>query len=306
VREASGPVMGTTAHVAVAGGTPDLPARALRRLADLERRWSRFRDDSELSKVNAAAGTPCVVSSDTLLLVELLCRAWRESNGRFDPTQLDALVALGYSGSFPEHLDTARASAAVEPAVGCAGVRVDRGSRLVWLPPGLQLDPGGLGKGLAADLVAHELRAAGADGVLVNVGGDLAVSGAPDSGGPWHVRIEHPDDPNESVADIVCCDGGIATTSRRRRAWTLADGTAAHHVLDPADGRPSRVPWVSATVIADTAWQAEVGAKVAFLDGALRRAHGVHAAVLVHGDGTVQQCFDDQSHIVRVREEVAS
>jgi thiamine biosynthesis lipoprotein len=276
------------------------------RLADLERRWSRFRDDSELSRVNAAAGSPCVVSSDTLLLIELLCRAWRDSNGRFDPTQVDALVDLGYAGSFPEAVNGAHAIARVRPAAGCAGVRIDHASRLVWLPSGLQLDPGGLGKGLAADLVAHELRAAGADGVLVDVGGDLAVSGALESGAPWHVRVEHPADPNASVADIVCGGGGIATTSRARRAWALADDTEAHHVLDPVDGCPSRVPWISATVVADTAWQAEVGAKVAFLDGAVSRAHGVHAAILVYPDGAVVPLLDDQSHILRVREEVAS
>ena len=306
MREASGPVMGTAAHIMVAGGSPELPARALQRLVELEHRWSRVRDNSELSRLNAAAGTPCVVSTDTVFLVELLCRAWRESNGRFDPTQVGALVGLGYSGSFPEQLDTADAIAAVRPAAGCAGVHVDRASRLVWLPPGLQLDPGGLGKGLAADLVVHELRTAGAEGVLVDVGGDLAVWGAPTPGAGWHVRVEHPDDPNASVADIHCVQGGIATTSRRRRTWTLSDGTAAHHVLDPVDGRPSRVPWVSATVVADTAWQAEVGAKVAFLDGAVRRAHGVHAAILVHADGTVEPLLEDQSHIVRMREAVAS
>jgi thiamine biosynthesis lipoprotein len=284
----------------VVGGDADLPDVALRRLADLEASWSRFRADSELSRLNDAAGTPCIVSGDTALLVSLFARAWRDTNGRFDPTQSDALIALGYGRSWPDGVDGEHACAAPRRSVGCADVRVDRRTNLVWLPAGIRLDPGGLGKGLAADLVVRELRAAGADGALVNVGGDLRVWGRPPEGDAWHVRVEHPGDPDASVADVVLANGGVATTSRARRAWTLADGTVAHHVLDPADGLPARVPWVSATVVAGSAWEAEVGAKVAFLDGTLQSAYGV-AGALVFEDGSVRPLRADQSHIMRAR-----
>ena len=93
--------MGTSAHVLVVGGRTGASEQAEERLRDLERRWSRFLPESELSLLNAAGGAPCIVSTDTIRLVETLQHAWRLTDGRFDPTVHDAMVELGYESSWP-------------------------------------------------------------------------------------------------------------------------------------------------------------------------------------------------------------
>ena len=150
--------MGSDAHVVVVGGP-----------ADLEGRWSRFLPDSEISELTRRTGEWVRLSPDTVLLVERALEAWRLTVGRFDPTVLGAVIRAGYDRSF-EALDPSRAGGS-PLTVGAAGIEVD-GDR-VRLPSGVGFDPGGIGKGLAADLVVAETRAAGAAGACVNLGGDL-------------------------------------------------------------------------------------------------------------------------------------
>jgi thiamine biosynthesis lipoprotein len=291
-------VMGTDAHVIVVGGAREATARAAARLDALEQRWSRFLPDSELSRLNAADGMPCVVSADTLLLVNLLRRAWRDTHGRFDPTMHDALVSLGYERSWPD-VDAVDELPAATAARGCAEITIDHNTRMVWLPAGLHLDAGGLGKGLAADLVAGELVEGGAAGAMVNVGGDLRVIGEPPKGEHWRLRVEHPADSEQTVAEIPIAGGGIATTSRGRRTWS-AGGQTVHHVLDPQTGQAADRPWVTATVVAGTAWWAEALAKVAFLDGTLSGHRA--AALFVDEDGTVRTSGDDAQRWFQIPE----
>lgn len=146
-------------------------------------------------------------------------------------------------------------------------MQVDRVRGSVRLPDGVMLDPGGIGKGLAADIVADELRRAGAAGALVNVGGDLRVCGrAPFSGG-WLVGIEDPFDRAKRIAVHRLGDGGVATTTPVHRRWSRP-GHPFHHVIDPRTGAPPPTDVASVTVLASHAWQAEVVAKAAALAGA--------------------------------------
>ena len=224
--------MGSSAHVMVVGGSEALLDLAVERLADLEQRWSRFLPTSELSALNAAGGMPVLVSTDTARLVADLCRAWLLTGGRFDPTVHDAMVATGYDRTFAD-LDGrngsfARSSLAGPIGRGCADIHVDRRLGLVQLPDGVHLDGGGLGKGLAADLIAADLRRAGAAGVLVSVGGDLCVSGTPPDGtSAWRIDVEAPDDATEIIAQVVLTEGGVATSTsqppRRASIWGLMD-----------------------------------------------------------------------------------
>lgn len=272
-------VMGTDADVIVVGHGPD-PAALIERLRHLEQLWSRFRDDSELSRLGHAEGAPTVVSHETAMLVERSLYAAARSGGRFDPTVLEALVAAGYDRDFDDvrsgsgtqvHRTRATADRAAPVVPGTDGIRVDVSSGLVVLPPGVRLDAGGIGKGLAADLTAVEAVDAGADAALVSVGGDLRVAGtAPDEG--WEIEVDHHCGP---PARVNLRTGALATSSTLRRRWTTGDGIA-HHVIDPRTGRPADGPAVSVSVLAPEAWWAEalattilVGFGEADLDGQL-------------------------------------
>jgi FAD:protein FMN transferase len=261
--------MGTSAHVVVVGGTGGLDRyldAAEHRLEQLEARWSRFRPTSELCALNDAGGNPVVVSSDTALLVEHCVRAWRMTAGAFDPTVHDAMVANGYDRDFAAVPAATSDVATRSAAPGLAGIVVDRARGFVWLPAGVRIDPGGIGKGLAADLVCRELRDAGVPGVCVNLGGDLRVVGDAPDGTAWNVSIEDPFDAGRELARVALSNGAMATSSRLRRTWTRA-GELVHHVVDPATGKPARTPLVAATVVAPSGWLAEVGATYALLAG---------------------------------------
>jgi thiamine biosynthesis lipoprotein len=247
------------------------------RLERLERTWSRFLPDSELSRANASPGTWVPVSPETVLLVRRALEARDRTGGLYDPTLLHEVVGAGYARSFDRLAsdpgsgrdasgDVATDLEAAERAA--AGVvELDPVGGALRVAVGCGFDPGGIGKGTAADLVVGELLEAGADGACVNVGGDLRVAGAGPAGADWVVAVEDPRDPASSVAELVLADGALATSSRCRRCWTGPDGRPAHHLIDPRTGRPAQTPVLAATVVAATGWQAEALAKAAFLGG---------------------------------------
>ncbi len=269
--------MGSDAHIIVVGGSPAHLEGARHRLADLERRWSRFLPESDVSRLNRHAGRAIPVAPDTVLLVERAVEAWRLTRGSFDPTVLGAVVGAGYDRSFEEligrpgghgadrraHAEARHPSSWRPPtASACGAITWDR--VLVTLPAGVGFDPGGIGKGLAADLVAGDVLSAGAAGVCVNVGGDVRVAGTGPDGG-WTVAVEHPWAASP-VALVGLTEGALATSTTLLRRWTV-DGEGAHHVVDPATGRPAVTSLNLATVVAGEAWRAEVLATAVLLDG---------------------------------------
>ncbi|MFI5046169.1 MAG: FAD:protein FMN transferase [Acidimicrobiia bacterium] len=253
--------MGTSVHVLV-HGDPALLAFARERIDHLERRWSRFLATSEVSALNALAGTPVVVSDDTVELVAAAVDAWRATNGRFDPTVLGDVLRAGYDTSY-EIVATRGGLGSSTLQHGCGGIRFDRVTCIVELPAGVGFDPGGIGKGLAADLVADELLAAGALGACVNIGGDVRVEGLAPDDGSWVVAIEEPVSDRE-IAAVRLGAGGVATSTTARRTWTAGRATM-HHIIDPDTGSPAVSEIVSATAISRSARSAEVMAKAAVL-----------------------------------------
>jgi thiamine biosynthesis lipoprotein len=266
IREIRFRVMGSAAHVVVVGGAPGAAHAARRRLDDLERRWSRFIPTSELSRLNAAGGAHCIMSADSVRLVQLSVHGWWATGGLFDPTVLAAVVSAGYDRSFEYLDDPGVPSGPALPAPGCGGITADIRSRLVRLPQGVTLDPGGIGKGLAADIVAEEQLAAGADGVCVNVGGDVRVAGEAPSASGWIVGVEDPRRPDHDLVRVALADGAVATSSTLLRRWQRC-GSVVHHLVDPSTGAPAAHPAEVASVIAGEAWWAEVVAKAALLRG---------------------------------------
>jgi len=257
--------MGTEAELLVVDPPGGVLAHARARLAGLEARWSRFQHDSEISAMNRANGRPVVVSPETFTLVALAVLGWLATGGRFDPTVLEALEAAGYDRSFGQvHALQGAAKPSPGPAPGLEGIVLDPEAGTVTLPPGTRFDPGGIGKGYAADLLCAELRAGGAAGVCINVGGDLRVSGTPSGNDAWVVAVPHPHGGRAAVLELS--DGAVATSSPARRAWRRG-GQLRHHLIDPSTGQPARTGTLQVSVLAAEAWQAEVAAKAAFLAG---------------------------------------
>lgn len=280
------PAMGTHAHVLLLGdGMPPLDD-VVARIDSLEAAWSRFRPESEVSRLNAGGGRPTLVSHPTAMLLERSVWAWRRTGGLFDPTVLPAVRAAGYDRSFADLPETSTLGA-VAPAPGGDGIEVDTTLDLVRLPDGVQVDPGGLGKGLAADLVATAAVDLGAAGAMVSIGGDLRVAGTPPAQG-WEVELDHH---VVAPARVNVLDGAVATSTTLRRRWRTTGGEA-HHVIDPRTGRPSTGELVACSVVAAEAWWAEAVATALLvgwgepgthdlLDGLLVDA----GALLTHADG---------------------
>ncbi len=232
---------------------------------DLERRWSRFRPDSEVAALNAVAGSLTIVSSETFELIARSERARRLSRGLFNPLMLDQLEAAGYDRSWDTIVDRDDPPWPAMPA-SCEPIELFEDIRGVRLPPGTRFDPGGLGKGCAGDLVADRLATLGAATVQIELGGDVRLSGPHWSGGDWPVIVAASIDGSDGVATIRIAEGGVATSSSVRRSWQRG-ATRMHHLIDPRTGRPADTDLATATVVAPTLWFAEVVAKAIIVLG---------------------------------------
>ena len=264
---ASWPAMGTTATVLLNGSDPscglDLARRTMRQLED---RWSRFLPGSDVARINAAQGRTVPVDAATATLVADAVAWWQRTGGRFDPTVLAAVRDAGYVRTFAAGPGPIGTGARVP---GCAGIEVDRGATTVCLPRGVGLDLGGIGKGRAVDLVSGALAAY--DGGLVDLGGDLRVWGtAPNRTTGWPIAVEDPRTATP-VALLGLHVGAVATSTTLRRRWQVG-GRTAHHLIDPATGRPVDGELVSVTVVAGLTTGAEVLAKAAVVSGSIETA----------------------------------
>jgi thiamine biosynthesis lipoprotein len=258
--------MSTRASVQLVGGTEADLVDARLLLDDLERRWTRFRDDSELSSLNAAGGRRTVVSALTARLVDEAVRWWEATGGRFDPTVLPALEDAGYVRTFeagPGPVGTGR------EVPGCAGIEVDLATGAVRAPAGVALDLGGIGKGAAVDALVDHLQPVAIGGV-VDLGGDLRAWGTPTEGDGWPIAVEDVRD-GSRAALLWLTSGAVATSTSLRRRW--ADGHRnAHHLIDPRTGRPADGDLVAVTVVAGRATGADVLAKAALVSGSVEAA----------------------------------
>ena len=251
--------------------TLDGPASAGRdarlRLVELEALWSRFAPGSDIDRLNRAAGAPVHVSRATITLLNTMVEAAKETDGRYDPTVLPALIDAGYRAS----IDDADRITTLSPGshrscVGLTEVAIDADTRTVTMPADVALDPGGIGKGLAADLVAEQLVLDGAAGALVSIGGDLAAAGESPQAHGWEVEVEDPHDPVHALARLGVPSGGVATSSTVSRRWNVGT-TSTHHVIDPRTGAASTTDLAAVTVVAPRAWLAEAHATGALLGG---------------------------------------
>ncbi|MFN8080324.1 MAG: FAD:protein FMN transferase [Kineosporiaceae bacterium] len=275
------------------------PARAelTARLEQLDVACSRFRDDSEVVRLDGADGQPTRVSPLLADAVAVALDGARRTSGALDPTMGHRLSALGYDRTFSQvaATDGSTPGAAPQPPmtigvsapVSWRDVRLDRHRGLLQVPTGVRLDLGATAKAWAADQAAAVLAARHGCGVLVSLGGDVAMAGTPPEGG-WPIAVQQTQD-DEPDQVIVLTGGGLATSGTAARRW-IRDGELLHHVLDPRTGMPARTPWRAVTVAAASCLEANLASTTTIVRGAAGltwlRARDLPAR-LVGEDGSV-------------------
>jgi thiamine biosynthesis lipoprotein len=264
-------------HVSTLVARPDDLPRARdiveAQLRALDEACSRFRDDSELARLNAADGKVVHVSELLLDAVAAGVRAAELTEGEVDPTLGDALELAGYDRDFAELTPIGDAPLTTRPSVRVRrrpqwrAIQLDRQRRTIRLPGGVRVDLGATAKALAADQAALAAWEATGGGVLVNLGGDIRVAGPPPDGG-WQVRVT--DEPgagsDESGQTVAIQAGGVATSSTTSRRWLHA-GQGKHHILDPANGEPARAVWRAVSVAAASCLDANTASTAAVVRG---------------------------------------
>lgn len=268
LRRGSFPAMSTTVTIA---GT-DVGEGEIRRAvatgealaAGWEARFSRFRPDSTLSRLNAAGGAAVAVDAIFLDLLDTMRAAAIRTGGRFDPSILPALEAAGYTETIDVVRAAPRAVAPPRPAAGVPAwraVAIDRERLTVALPPGMRIDAGGIAKGAFVDALAARLE--GWPGGYVDAGGDLRFWGNAPNGEHWTVGIEDPRRPDVDLTALridTAGLAGVATSAANRRRW-VAGGATHHHLIDPATGESLVDAIASVTALAPSVTQAEVATK---------------------------------------------
>jgi FAD:protein FMN transferase len=252
---------------------------------------TRFDPSSDLCALNRDARRAVPASQLLRAAVVAGVYAARNSGGLVDPTLVRSLERAGYARSRDGHLPVPltealahaprRRPAAPDPRAAWREIEVDDDAGLVRRPPGLLFDTGGIGKGLAAEAAAQRL--AGYARLVIDCGGDIALRGA------WEVEVEHPLT-GERVHTLRLRGGGVATSGLNVRVWRRADGSYAHHLIDPSTREPAWTGLIGATAVAPTALDAEILSKVALLSGPARArtALAEYGGVVVHDDGDIE------------------
>jgi len=290
-------VFGTTAVLLVTAAQALGPARALadRELAAVDLACSRFRPDSELTALNEAAGARRTVSPLFADLIAAALRAAALTDGDVDPTCGQALVGLGYDRDFAQvkaiNPGPAGLPARFGPVPGWRSVELDQATQRAALSNGAQLDLGATAKAWAADRCAALLADQLGCGVLVSLGGDIAVAGPPPADG-WRVRVtdDHAAGPDAPGQTVAIAEGGLATSSTTVRTWAAGEHQV-HHIIDPATGQSARSCWRTVSVAAGTCVDANTASTAAIIRGeaALGWLAGSGLpARLVRPDGTVE------------------
>lgn len=228
----------------------------------IEDTCSRFKEESELSRLNLQIGKEVEVSHDLFAILKEALRFYEETNGVFNPGILSAIENSGYNKSI-EHIRGRELGASPQSAPVTMNIppyQLNESKQSVVL--NTRIDLGGIAKGWVVDRAAELLSKYGYG--FVNVGGDIRIFG--ELPRPLNVGIEDPQDPTKMISSIQVSVGGVATSTSMKRRWKM-DGRNKHHLIDATTGEPSSSSIISSTVTAPTAVEADVLAKVILLLG---------------------------------------
>lgn len=284
--------MGSPCEILVDGPSELIPL-GFSRLRQLERTWSRFIPDSELNRLQARRGGWLECSDDLVAALRLCSQMNEETLGLFDPTIRTSLEQHGYDRTFAEiveHASHASSAVVATPAPGLSGLEIS--DNWVRLHEGVSIDLGGIGKGLAADIVADELIAAGANSAYVSLGGDIHAAGEPVDENGWRVPLLHPAT-GEPIDHHALYSGALVMSTIMIRRWKRGD-TEHHHIIDPRSGRPAATDLVAVAVADNSAARGEALAKAAIIAGSSEGA-----ALLRAADVKAWLISDDRVHVVQ-------
>lgn len=255
-------IMGGSGTITIVGGSDELLERAWLLARELEQLWSRFLPDSDISRLNWAEGAEIAVDQRTVRLVRSMMSSALITAGDFDPTLLPWLLNAGYTTSARDsrRVTTLPASASAPGNLSATVI----GDTSIQLARGTTLDSGGIGKGLAADLICEFVLAEGAWGAMAEISGDIRVQGTAPDGAAWILGIENPSAPDTDLTRVRLRNGALVTSSRLKRRWTTAMGER-HHLIDPASGASAGTELATVSVIAGTGAHAEALTKPGFL-----------------------------------------
>jgi thiamine biosynthesis lipoprotein len=256
------PLMGGHATISIVGASAGLLDAAFALADRCEGRWSRFLPTSDIWRLNWAEGREIEVDPLTVRLIAAMRDGAALTDGDFNPTLLPRVIEAGYAASVvaPDIVtvlpDSARAPGRL------AGIGID--DIRVTMPVGTTLDAGGIGKGLAADIVSEFALANGALGIMVELGGDVVVAGRAPDGIAWVLGVEDPFDTTRHLTTVRIARGAIVTSSQRKRRFATPQGER-HHLINPGTGMSATSTIQTVTVIAATGARAESLAKAGFL-----------------------------------------
>ncbi|HVW81893.1 MAG TPA: FAD:protein FMN transferase [Mycobacteriales bacterium] len=291
------PALGTAVHLIVtdASSVHDACEAVEQVLIEIDRAASRFRPDSELSRLNAAKGQWVPISALLTRALRVAIDAAEWTDGLVDPTVGGVLIDHGYDRTFSAIASDGPRVIGVRDVPGAAAIDLDESNHRARVRAGAVVDLGATAKALAADLASTAALEAGGGGVLVSLGGDISVDGLPPAGG-WPIAVTDRSDPclpaDDGLTQHITLDsGGLATSSTRARRWRRG-GSELHHLIDPRHGGPASGPWRTVSVAASTCTLANTASTAAIIAGEAAEswlATRGFAARLVTHDGAVSQ-----------------
>ena len=276
--------MGTSFKVICAGSDFALLKDLEQTAQHLEKLWTRFNDNSELMVLNQRTGEKVLVTEETSRLIAEMRRGFILTDGLFNAGVLPQMIRHGFTAQQSTFIPTTHSSSTFKELWNT--VEIDE--HAVFLPKGLAVDAGGIGKGLAADFMAEEAMRKGALGVVVNAGGEVAVRGESVHDEGWSVGIENPFDEEDILTTVYLKNGGLATSAPS--GWV---NEKANHIIDPRTKTSVCDSISQATVMCARTVDAEVLAKMCLLmpiHESLKKVESLgSAAFVVDGNGNTYQ-----------------